>query len=95
MSQPSIASWLRFVFGPIGRALGAIVRPWTDLRAVKANQIDIINAVGDQQADIAGVIASMNEMSRELARLGARTAELEAKVRQILASAEFKQRADG
>jgi hypothetical protein len=72
----------------VRRAVVYIFRPWTDLRAVKTTQVDVVNVVSGFQADIADALASLNKLSRQVARLEARTAEHEAVIRQV------RQRAD-
>jgi hypothetical protein len=92
VSRLSFVQWLRFAIEDVGRALRFVVRPWVDLRAVKTNQIDIINAVSAHQADFADVLASIRTFSQDLARLDARVTEQDANIRRLLDSIESVRR---
>lgn len=93
MSQPKSVSWLRRLFRFISRSLSAVSRPWKDLRAVKTNQVDIIDAVSDLRADIIGALASLEEIKKGQALLEARTVELEKNVHRLQECADFRPRA--
>ena len=84
--------WLRVAIDDVGLALSSVVRPWTDLRAVKITQVDIVKTVASQQHDVATVQASVNALSQEVARLKAREAEQEATIRQLRSTVDVLQR---
>jgi hypothetical protein len=67
----------------VGLALSAAHRPWTDLRAVKTTQVDIVKAVADQTHEAAA-------LRQEIARLNGRVAEQEAAIRALRALIESR-----
>lgn len=75
MSHSGNTRWRQTFFDQMGRALGVFVRPWTSLRAVKANQRDIINALSSQQTDIANALVQLRTLRQDLTRLEASVAE--------------------
>lgn len=83
MSQLSLVQRVRFARDDIGRLLRYAIRPWADLHAVKIAQVDIINAVSVQQTEIAESLASIRKLGQELAQMGARVSELDARIRRI------------
>ena len=92
MSGPGVMRWLRVAIDDVGLALSAVVRPWTDLRAVKTTQVDIVKTVAGQQHDVATVQASLKALSEEVARLKTREAEQEATIRQLRSTMDVLQR---
>jgi len=84
--------WLRVAIDDVGLALSSVVRPWTDLRAVKTTQVDLVKTVASQQHDVATVQASVNALSQEVARLTSREAEQEATIRQLRSIVDVLQR---
>jgi uncharacterized protein YlxW (UPF0749 family) len=84
--------WLRVAIDDVGLALSSVVRPWTDLRAVKTTQVDLVKTVASQQHDVATVQASVNALSQEVARLKACEAEQEATIRQLRSTVDVLQR---
>ncbi len=90
MSGLSFAQRFWFAVDDVGRALRFVFRPWSDLRAVKITQADIVNAVSACQADIADAQARGETIAQTIARLEARIAEQDAiidELRERLASA--------
>lgn len=92
MSRSGVVRWLRVAFDDVVLALSSVVRPWTDLRAVKTAHVDIVKAVAGQQNDLAKALASVDAFSHELNRLKAREAEQEATIRELRAAVESLQR---
>jgi uncharacterized protein YlxW (UPF0749 family) len=84
--------WLRVAIDDVALALSAVVRPWTDLRAVKTTQVDLVKTIAGQQHDVATVQASVNALSEEVARLKACEAEQEATIRQLRSTVDVLQR---
>lgn len=84
MSELSLIQRFWIAVHDIGRASGYVFRPWTELRAVKTTQVDIVNIVSTCQADVADAITLLNKFGEQMARLEARTAEHDALIRQLL-----------
>ncbi len=83
MSGLSLAQRFWFAVDDVGRALRFVFRPWTELRAVKTTQVDIVNAVSACQADIADARAALDKCGEALARLEAGAAEQAAITREL------------
>lgn len=79
----NIRRWFRVALRDVGLALSAVYRPWTDLRALKTTQVDIVKAVAGQQHEVAG-------LRQEVARLSGRIAEQEATIRELRAVIESR-----
>ena len=83
--RSGIGRWLRVAFDDVASAITSVVRPWTDLHAVKTTQVDVVQAMARQQSDLAQAIASVEALGRELAQMKARVAEQEAMLRELQA----------
>lgn len=83
---------LQYALDDIGRVWRAIGRPWADLAAVKTTQIDIVNAVGAQQAELADAAKTMKALQDEVARLEVRTRDQDANIRCLLGRLEDMRR---
>jgi len=92
VSRPGVMRWLRVAVDDVVLVLTSVVRPWTDLRAVKTTQADIVKAVAGQQNDLAKAIASVDALSHDLNQMKAREAEQEARIRELRATVELLQR---
>ena len=85
--------WLGVAIDDVALALSSVVRPWTDLRAVKTTQVDIVKTVASQQHDVATVQALVNALSDDVVRLKSRETEQEATIRQLRSTVDALQRA--
>ena len=79
-------------FDDVVRALTSVVRPWSDLHAVKTTQVDIVKAVAGQHSDLAAARASVDRLSQDVARLSARNAEQDEEIRLLRARLDAMQR---
>lgn len=95
MSHSGIERWLRKIGELFGRILGTIVRPWTALIAVKANQVDIITALSSQQADIANALVQIRKIRQDLDRIDISVTGHEESIRDLRQPAEGGRRSDG
>jgi hypothetical protein len=62
-------------FGDVVLAIGSVVRPWADLRAIRVTQVDLVKAIADQKGDIAATLASVEALASDLSQMKARLAE--------------------
>ena len=85
--RSGIGRWVRVAFVDVASAITSVVRPWTDLRAVKTTQADVVQAVARQQSDLTEAIASVEALGREVAQMKARIAEQDAMLRELQARA--------
>lgn len=92
MSGSGLKRWFRVAFDDVVLVLRSVVRPWTDLQAVRATQVDVVKAVASQQHDIASALAAVKALGDEVARLKALSAEQEAVIRQLHAKLEQARR---
>jgi hypothetical protein len=84
--------WLRVAFDDVVFAITLVVRPWTDLRAVKTTQADIVKAVARQHDDLAKATALVDSLSHELTQMKVRVTEQEAGIRELQAAVTLLQR---
>lgn len=95
MSDAGKEHWFRKILEPIGRMMGSFVRPWTELNAVKSNQVDIVAALSAQQADIANALVQIRKIRQDIDRLDLSVARHEDGMRQLFAPSEaIKQNVD-
>jgi hypothetical protein len=92
VSRSGVVRWLRVAFDDVVLAATSVVRPWTDLRAVKLTQVDIVKAVAGQQDDLAKALAAVNALTHELSEMKAREAEQETMIRELLAAVDVLKR---
>jgi len=88
VSGSGVRRWFRVAFDDVVLALRSVVRPWTDLYAVRATQVDVVKAVASQRHDVASALAAVKALSDEVARLKALSDEQEAVIRQLRAKLE-------
>lgn len=87
--RSGVGRWLRVAFGDVVLAIGSIVRPWTDLRAIRLTQVDLVKAIADQKSDIAAATASVDALASDLSQMKARLAENEETLRKLRAAIEL------
>lgn len=89
MFQSGVGRWLRVAFGDVGLAIRSIVRPWTDLRAIRLTQVDLVKAIADQRGDIAKALASVDALTLDLSQTKAKLAEQDETLRKLRAAVEL------
>jgi hypothetical protein len=72
--------WLGVAIDDVALALSSVVRPWTDLRAVKTTHVATVQAL-------------VNALSDDVVRLKSRETEQEATIRQLRSTVDALQRA--